>query len=76
MGVFGWDELRDNVVLVGTATKNAYSGHDDVFNPTEDWDWSLFVPLPAFVWVRNTIRMNKNGRETAENQAFSGPAAG
>jgi hypothetical protein len=33
MGVAGWTELQDNVTLVGTATANAYSGHDRVFNP-------------------------------------------
>ena len=37
---------------------------------------SLITALPAFVRARNTVRMIKNGGETAENQAFSGPGAG
>jgi hypothetical protein len=32
--------------------------------------------LPAFVSASSTVRMIKNGRKTAENQAFSGPGAG
>src|SRR5260370_18509576 len=43
VGVRGWNELRDNVTLVGTATADNYSGHDNWHNVWQDWDWSLFV---------------------------------
>jgi len=43
MGISGWNELQDNVSLVGAVTGDNYSGHDAVFQPFADWDWSLFV---------------------------------
>jgi hypothetical protein len=40
------------------ATGDDYSGHDDVFNPLQDWDWSLFVkPAPAF----ENLAINRGG---------------
>jgi hypothetical protein len=47
MGVLGWTELQDDVTLVGVATHDDYSGHDNVFNREADWDWSLFVQPAA-----------------------------
>ena len=53
MGRDGWNELQDDVTLVGIAQGDNYSGHE--INPlkpllaVEDWDWSLFVqPAPGF----------------------------
>src|SRR5260221_5533023 len=75
MGVSGWIELQDNTRLVGVATGDAYSGHDAVFHPFEDWDWSLFVqPAQGFenLATNRAGVQNDNGNIECEIQPPDG----
>jgi len=60
MGVLGWNKLRDNVMLVGTAVSHEYAG--GFFEG--DNDWSLTIkPAPGFEWI---ARSNDGGNVECE----------
>ncbi len=57
-GVWGWNELRDNVTLVGTVVSNDYSG-----GIGGDGDWLLKVrPSPGY----EHLLVNRAGRRNAD----------
>ena len=58
-GIFGWNELRDNVTLAGTVVDHNYSGD----HPFGDGDWNLKVrPDPAY----GNLLINSHGQSNED----------